>query len=87
MASKNILSGKQTMTVFKDTRILADKCVSMVQAVLEGKEPEVNDTTSYNNHKLIVPSYLCTPVAVDKDNVQSALIDSGYYTKDQVGLK
>ena len=86
MATKNILSGKQTMTVFKDTRVLADKCVTMVQAVLEGKEPEINDTTSYDNHKLVVPSYLCTPVAVDKDNVQKELIDSGYYTKADVGL-
>ena len=86
MATKNILSGKQTMTVFKDTRILADKCVSMVQAVLEGKQPEINDTQSYNNHKLVVPSYLCTPVPVDKDNVQSALVDSGYYKKADIGL-
>ena len=86
MATKNILSGKQTMTVFKDTRVLADKCVLMVQAVLEGKQPEINDKNSYNNHKLVVPSYLCTPVAVDKENVQSALIDSGYYKKADVGL-
>jgi len=86
MATKNILSGKQSMTIFKDTRLLADKCVKMVQAVLEGKQPEINDTKSYNNHKLIVPSYLCTPVPVDKDNVQKVLIDSGYYTKADVGL-
>ncbi len=86
MATKNILSGKQAMTVFKDTRVLADKCVTMVQAVLEGKQPEINDTKSYDNHKLVVPSYLCTPVAVDKNNVQKELIDSGYYKKSDVGL-
>jgi len=86
MATKNILSGKQAMTVFKDTRILADKCVTMVQAVLEGKKPEINDTKSYDNHKLVVPSYLCTPVAVDKDNVEKELIDSGYYKKSDLGL-
>lgn len=86
MATKNILSGKQTMTVFKDTRILADKCVTMVQAVLEGKQPEINDTKSYDNHKLVVPSYLCTPVAVDKANVKSALIDTDYYKASDVGL-
>ena len=86
MAAKNILSGKQAMTIFKDTRLLADKCVTMVQAVLEGKQPEINDTKSYNNHKLVVPSYLCTPVPVDKDNVQKVLIDSGYYTKADLGL-
>ena len=84
MATKNIISGKQTMTVFKDTRTLADKCVTMVQAVLEGKTPEINDTKSYDNHKLIVPSYLCTPVAVDKSNYQKELVDSGYYKADQL---
>ena len=86
MATKNIISGKQTMTVFKDTRILADKCVMMVQAVLEGKDPEINDTKSYDNHKLIVPSYLCTPVAVDKDNYQKELVDSNYYKAADLGL-
>ena len=86
MAVKNIISGKQSETIFKDTRILADKCVTMVQAVLEGKEPEINDTTTYDNHKLVVPSYLCTPVSIDKDNIQKELIDSGYYTKEDLGL-
>lgn len=84
MAVKNIKSGKQSMTVYKDTRLLASKCVTMVQAVMEGKEPEINDTTSYDNGKLIVPSYLCTPVAIDKDNIQKELIDSGYYTEADI---
>nr|WP_319487467.1 multiple monosaccharide ABC transporter substrate-binding protein [uncultured Caproiciproducens sp.] len=84
MAVKNIQSGKQTMTIFKDTRILAEKCVKMVQAVLEGTEPEINDKKSYNNNKLVVPSYLCTPVPVDKDNITTALIDTGYYKADQL---
>ena len=41
MATKHIISGKQTMSIAKDTRILAEKCVTMVQAVLEGAEPEI----------------------------------------------
>lgn len=86
MASKNILSGKQSMTIFKDTRILADKCVKMVQAVLEGGQPEINDTQSYNNNKKIVPSYLCKPVPVDKTNLEKELVDSGYYKKADLGL-
>jgi putative multiple sugar transport system substrate-binding protein len=84
MAVKNIQSGKQSMTIFKDTRELADKCVKMVQAVMKGSKPEINDTKSYNNNKLVVPSYLCTPVAVDKENIDSTLIASGYYTKDDL---
>lgn len=84
MAAKNIISGKQTQTIFKDTRVLADKCVTMVQAVLEGSEPEINDTTTYNNNVIVVPSYLCTPVSVDKDNLVEALVDSGYYTQAEL---
>lgn len=84
MAAKNILSGKQTQTVFKDTRMLADKCVTMVQAVLEGTEPEINDTTTYNNNVIVVPSYLCTPVSVDKDNLTDELVGSGYYTEAEL---
>lgn len=84
MATKNIVAGTQTMSIYKDTRLLAEKCVSMVKAVLEGTEPEINDTEQYNNNVITVPSYLCTPVAVDKNNYKEVLIDGGYYTEDQI---
>jgi len=84
MAVKNIINGSQTMSIFKDTRELAEKCVTMVQAVLEGTEPEINDETTYDNGVKVVPSYLCNPVAVDIDNYVEVLIDSGYYTEDEL---
>lgn len=84
MATKNIISGKQTMSIYKDTRLLAEKCVTMVQAVLEGAEPEINDTEQYNNGKIVVPSYLCTPVAVDQGNYKEIIVDGGYYTEEQL---
>ena len=84
MATKNIISGKQTMSIYKDTRLLASKCVTMVQAVLEGAEPEINDTEQYDNGKIVVPSYLCTPVAVDQDNYKEIIVDGGYYTEEQL---
>ena len=84
MATKHIISGKQTMSISKDTRLLAEKCVTMVQAVLEGSEPEINDTEQYNNGKIVVPSYLCEPIPVDKDNYKEILLDTGYYTEDQL---
>ena len=84
MATKHIISGKQTMSIAKDTRKLAEKCVTMVQAVLEGAEPEINDTTTYDNGVIVVPSFLCTPEPVDKDNYKAILVDSGYYTEEQL---
>lgn len=84
MAVKNIISGHQTMSIYKDTRLLAEKCVTMVNAVLTGSTPEINDTTTYNNNVITVPSYLCTPVAVDKDNYKEVILDGGYYTEAQL---
>ena len=81
MATKHIISGKQTMSIAKDTRILASKCVTMVQAVLEGAEPEINDTEQYDNGVIVVPSYLCEPQPVDKNNYKEILVDTGYYTE------
>ncbi len=81
---KSIIAGEQSMTIFKDTRVLAEKTVGMVDSVLKGQPAEVNDTTTYDNGAKIVPSYLCTPVPVDITNYKQILIDSGYYTEDQV---
>ena len=84
MATKNIISGHQTMSIYKDTRLLAEKCVTMVEAVLNGTEPEINDTTTYDNNVIVVPSYLCTPVAVDVSNYEEIIVDGGYYTAEQL---
>ena len=81
---KSILRGEQYSTVFKDTRELAKVTVSMVDALLSGKQPQINDTKTYNNGIKVVPSYLLKPVSVDKTNWKSVLIDSGYYKESQV---
>jgi len=78
---KNMIAGKQSMSIFKDTRTLAKQVVTMVEAVMSGGTASVNDTKSYNNGKGIVPSYLCEPVFADISNYKTLLIDSGYYTE------
>ena len=82
---KSIIAGEQTSTIFKDTRALAKKAVEMADAVLNGKEAEVNDTKTYDNGKKVVPSYLLEPVTVDKENYKEVLVDSGYYKEDELG--
>jgi putative multiple sugar transport system substrate-binding protein len=81
---KSILAHEQYSTIFKDTRELAKVTANMVDAVLQGKQPEINDTKTYNNKVKIVPSYLLKPVPVTADNVKSALIDTGYYKAEQL---
>jgi len=81
---KSIIAGEQTQTVFKDTRELAKVAVRMADAILNGREPEVNDTTTYDNGVKVVPSYLLEPISVDITNYKEVLIGSGYYTEDQL---
>ena len=81
---KNLVAGKQAMSVFKDTRALASAVVNMVDAIMKGEEPEINDTESYDNGTGVIPTYLCDPVVVTVDNYKEMLIDSGYYTEDQI---
>jgi len=81
---QNIVAGKQSMSVFKDTRTLAQKVVEMADAIVTGGEAPVNDTETYDNGTGVIPSYLCEPVAVTIDNYKEMLIDSGYYTEDQI---
>ena len=77
---KNIIAGKQSMSVFKDTRTLAAQVVEMVNAYLLGDEVPVNDTETYDNNVKTVPSFLCDPVFADINNYEELLIESGYYT-------
>ncbi|GGF94989.1 multiple monosaccharide ABC transporter substrate-binding protein [Paenibacillus abyssi] len=81
---KSIIAGEQTQTVFKDTRELAKKAVAMADSLLKGEEAEVNDTTTYDNGVKVVPSYLLEPVSVDATNYSEVLVNSGYYTEDQL---
>ena len=79
VSMKNMLAGKQTMSIFKDTRTLAERTVIMVNDILAGKKPETN--SEYDNKAKQVPSYLCDPVFADINNYKTILIDSGYYSE------
>ena len=83
---KNMLDGKQAMSMFKDTRTLAYQAVVMADEILSGQVVEVNDTVTYDNGSIVVPTYLCYPVVVDINNYYEILIDSGYYTEYDLGL-
>jgi putative multiple sugar transport system substrate-binding protein len=81
---KSIIAGEQTQTVYKDLRQLAKVASNMVDASLNDKKPEVNDTKSYDNGAKVVPAYLLQPVSVDKANYKQVLIDGGYYSENDL---
>lgn len=74
-----IIDGKQSMTVFKDVRILVKDAINAAQLLLEGKKPTT--TAVYDNGKKKVPAIQSEIQVVTKDNVKQILIDSGYYSE------
>jgi len=78
----NIISGVQAMAVFKDTRTLAARTVTMIDSIMKGETPETNNT--YDNNTYDVPSYLCDPIVCTAENYKEILLDSGYYTEADI---
>ena len=78
---KNMIEGKQSMSIFKDTRTLASQVVKMTGQILTGSTVEVNDTETYDNGTGVIPSFLCEPVFADVNNYKEILLDSGYYSE------
>jgi len=78
---KSIIAGQQYSTIYKDTRKLAKQSATMAEDLLSGKEPEVNDTKTYDNKVKVVPTFLFQPTVVTKDNYEKVLVDSGYYSE------
>lgn len=81
---KLINDGVQSSTIFKDTRLLAEQAVIAAEAFLQGKTATANDTTTYENGVKVVPSFLLPVQTVYKEDIKAALIDSGYYTAEEV---
>ena len=79
---RHIIGGKQAMSVFEDTTVLAKQTVKMIGQLLKGKQVDVNDTETFDNGAKVVPAFLCTPLAVTKKNYKKLLIDGGYYSED-----
>ena len=83
----NMLADKQSMTVWKDTRVLAQRAATMVDQIVAGEEVEVTDTETYDNGVKKVPTYLEDPKVVTKDTVESELVESGFYSAEDLGLR
>ncbi|WP_439658560.1 multiple monosaccharide ABC transporter substrate-binding protein [Lentzea sp. HUAS TT2] len=82
---KSILAGEQYSTIYKDTRELAKATALMAEAVLKDRTPpQLNNLNDYDNGVKVVPAFLLNPVSVDKANYRKVLVESGYYTDDQL---
>lgn len=81
---KLIQDGVQSSTIFKDTRLLAAQTVKTVEALGKGQEPEINNTTDYDNGTKVVPSYLLEVQTIFKEDIEPIIITSGYLTAEEI---
>ena len=84
LSVRSILAGEQTSTVFVDNRSLARQAAAMVDQMLKGETVDVNDTRTYENGVKVIPSFLLDGLSVTRDDVGPVLVESGYYTADDL---
>jgi D-xylose transport system substrate-binding protein len=86
----SIVKGEQTVSVYKDIRLLSPLAVDLVDALLKGEEvPELEDYTLAeltNNPDMegSVKAYFLPVVQVTKDNVYDLIVVSGFQAYDDV---
>ncbi len=89
---RNIVDGKQTMTVFKNVNDQALAALAVSKAILNGEPVGTNllplfssevsfDDCSYHNGKKYVDSFLLVPDIITKENLDT-LVDTGLYQWD-----
>ncbi len=81
-AVQRIAEGRQTMTIYKPIKPLADSAVDSAIKLAHGETLSAPDKV--NNGKLDVPSILQQPQAVDKANLDDTIIKDGYHPCDKV---
>ncbi len=81
-ACQRIVEGKQTMTVYKDVRLLAKQAAKMAVDIVNRKD--INTTRIVKNETESIESVLLNPIQVDKNNMMELIIKNGFHKFDDV---
>jgi D-xylose transport system substrate-binding protein len=81
---QNILSGAQSMTVYKAIKAEAEAAAALAVALLKGEDTSKLVTGVTNNGTRDVPSVLLVPVAVTKENIAETVIADGFRTWEEI---
>lgn len=80
---QRVLTGAQTMTVYKAIAPEAQAAAEMAVSLIRGEDyPDASGTV--NNGSIDVPSQLLEPVVVTKDNIEDTVIKDGFYKPSQI---
>ena len=81
-AAKRIMAGTQSMTIFKDSKMIAGAGVEALDAFLKGEEPAYNGELDNGTAK--IPAVLVDMIVVTQDNIQEIFIDGGVFTEAEL---
>ncbi len=81
---QNILSGWQTMTVYKPIKLEAEAAAEAAIALLKGEDVAALTGDTINNGQADLPFMKLVPIAVTKDNIADTVIADGFRTWDEV---
>ncbi len=83
-ACKNVIAGKQTVTIFHPLKVIAEKGAEIAIDMAKGKKLDgfVN-STDFNGLKE-VPTHRVNSIPVNKNNIEEVLVGSGFYTRKQL---
>jgi len=89
-ACKSIVEGEQTVTVYKDVRLLSPMAIDMALKFAAGQKVDglvMQDLVTLTGNKKLsgkVPCQFLKVVEVNKDNVYDVVIKSGFQSYDEV---
>lgn len=81
---KYILQGKQTLTIYKPLKPLAENAVITAVKLAKGEKPDT--TTSIFNNRKMVPALLFEPIPVDKNNIRETVVKDGMISEAELNL-
>jgi len=81
---QNILSGWQSMTVYKPIKLEAEAAAKAAIALLKGEDVSTLTSDTINNGQNDLPFMKLTPLAVTKDNIADTVIADGFRTWDEI---
>lgn len=84
----SIINGEQTSTVFKNIKELAEAASIGIDNLVHGEEPNWDPEMVgiYNNNVVDVETYQVRPLLLTKDNWYELIVESGFYTADDLGF-
>ena len=83
-AVRNIVRGKQFMTIYHPSKILATKAARIAFGMAKGKMPDKSELSYIDNGLALIPTIRTNSIPVFKDNIEDVLIKTGVYTKEEV---